>query len=241
MPVVCAGWRVVERWFSAVTAGRAVWSAFAALLLTVVLAVAVASAVGGDGPALSVPPTTSTTSTTVPPTTTSTTTSTSVPLPATTSTTTTTSAPPPPLSVDELCDVAVYLDALRPADSPEHWRACIVAAGEWPVVEVMAVMWKESGADSDAFNPVWPHASGLMQIAADNLFGTVFPDVPEVRAIRDSVSPDTYWEARDALFDPRVNLAVAFETWRFNGWASWSCKPDRRTAACGQSGWVSDG
>ena len=152
-------------------------------------------------------------------------------------TTSTTSTTMPVLSDVELCDVAVFLDMVDPVRSPEHWRPCITAAGDWPVDEVMSVMWLESGAFSAAFNPVWPHATGLMQIAADNLYATVFPDIPEVRALRDVNRIDTYWEARDALFDPRVNLAVAYETWKFNGWVSWVCKPDRSAPGCRQPGW----
>ena len=220
---------------------RVLWTVEA--VSVVVVAFVLAALSGEPDTALNsspLPSTSVTSSTSALPATTSTTatstTSTTVPATSTTSTTTV-----PVLSDVELCDIAVYLDVVDPVRSPEHWRPCIAAAGDWPVDEVMSVMWKESGAYSAAFNTVWPHATGLMQISADNLYDTVYPDTSEVRALRDVNRIDTYWSARDALLDPRVNLAAAYETWKFNGWVSWQCKPDRSTPGCRQPGWEASG
>jgi len=83
----------------------------------------------------------------------------------------------------------------------DQWRS-LVTAYDWPVEEVLAVMRCESGGRADAYNA---GNYGLMQINA-------------IHAAR--VGGDL-----QSLFDPAVNLRVAYDIWADQGWEPWACRP----------------
>jgi len=70
----------------------------------------------------------------------------------------------------------------------------------WPadvLPDVDRVMWCESMCEPDAHNP--SGAAGLLQLMP------------------------MHWHGRDP-YDPAVNLSIALDLWRDQGWHPWSCR-----------------
>lgn len=87
------------------------------------------------------------------------------------------------------------------AQPGEHYRDLICAA-PWPCEEALRVSWCESRWDPLAYRT---GNYGLFQ-------------VNQVHWAR--VGGDL-----EQLYDPEVNVRVAYEIWREQGWTPWACKP----------------
>lgn len=79
----------------------------------------------------------------------------------------------------------------------------LICSYPWPCEQALAVAWCESRYDPAAYNP--SGASGLFQI------------IP-------------YWHSwrlgpGESLFDPAVNVRVAYELYAEQGWRPWVCQP----------------
>ena len=98
-------------------------------------------------------------------------------------------------------EITVIGDAWRCAGEPCEALVC-GAPYAWDCDEALAVMMCESSGHADAFNA---GNYGLFQINA-------------VHAAR--VGGDL-----QSLFDPAVNVRVAYEIWSDQSWIPWACKP----------------
>lgn len=78
----------------------------------------------------------------------------------------------------------------------------LVAGYPWPVDQAIRVMMCESSGDANAVNG--PN-QGLFQINA--------------AVHQDRVAPG------ESLYDPVVNVRVAYAIWQDQGWRPWSCRP----------------
>lgn len=102
-------------------------------------------------------------------------------------------------------------------------RALLAEAGfpEWSHATALAVMWCESRWNPSVHNATPPDNSiGLAQI---NTIGSLGQDrLAKLQSLGYQVS--TVAEARTLLFDPLVNLRVAYVlSGGGTGWGAWSC------------------
>lgn len=81
----------------------------------------------------------------------------------------------------------------------EQWRG-LVSQYDWPVNTALCLMEYESGGNPSAYNP--SGASGLMQVLAS--------------------WADNFGYTPSDLFDPAINLEVAYQLYRTGGWSHWS-------------------
>lgn len=79
----------------------------------------------------------------------------------------------------------------------------LVCSYSWPCEEALRVIECESGGRADAYNPT--DSIGLFQIHYPSHYDKV--------------------ERREDLFDPTINVAVAWSIYADSGWIPWECKP----------------
>ncbi len=81
--------------------------------------------------------------------------------------------------------------------------AALICAYPWPCQQALAVARCESGLQANAYNA---GNYGLFQVNAVH-----------ARRVGGNLA---------ALFEPAVNIAVAYAIWADQGWGPWACRPN---------------